>query len=105
MQVAPYIQSLPQDIQLPFMWSDAELKLIRNDGVRALIEKSKARCQEVFKDLKASSPACNFTKDQFDWALGCVLSRSFLGPHPALFFKVRIPQLEHQVVSCWAGLK
>jgi hypothetical protein len=72
------------------MWSDDELKLIRNDGVRALIEKSKERCQVVFKELKASSPGCTFTKEQFSWALACVLSRSFLGPHPALFFKVRV---------------
>ena len=104
MQRTAYIGSLPQDIQLPFMWSDDELQVIRNDGVRALIQKSKARCEEVFKELKASSPACTFSKQQFDWALACVLSRSFLGPHPALFFKVAshstAPKWLHVGKSC-----
>jgi hypothetical protein len=88
LQAAPYIASLPAEVDLPFMWTDEELRLICNEGVRSLVQRSKTRCEQVLKDLKASSPACPFTRAEFDWALACVLSRSFLGPHPSLFFKV-----------------
>jgi hypothetical protein len=90
LQVNTYIDALPQKMDLPFMWDESELQLIRNEGLRAEVQASKDRCSKQYAVLKASSPNCPFTEPEFQWALACVLSRSFQGPSPALLLKVGV---------------
>jgi hypothetical protein len=82
MQFAPYINSLPdlETMDLPTLWPKDEVATLRCAHVIAAIAEQRTLWSGWCQDLRGC-PTFDASKEEVQWALSCVTSRTFKGPY------------------------
>ena len=73
---APYIDSLPRDLLLPVSYSAAELEELHYPPLIGAIRGESEFWEQEWRELSAAMPSPPARED-FYWALSCVMSRAF----------------------------
>lgn len=87
-----YIQQLPDSIDTPVRWKEADLAQLQYRPAIEQIQRQQQRWERQFQELKAAlTPgAPPVTWDDFLWAMENVRSRSFSGPYTGATFKEKL---------------
>uniref|UniRef100_A0A1D1ZPQ4 SET domain-containing protein n=1 Tax=Auxenochlorella protothecoides TaxID=3075 RepID=A0A1D1ZPQ4_AUXPR len=79
-----YLRLLPETLDTPVLWTDSELDLLANPPMQEKIKQQRREWADLYTAFSEAycgpSPAPD--KQTFLWALQCVRSRAFSGPHP-----------------------
>lgn len=79
-QVAGYIANLPETVDAPVFWPPELRAQLCCPFLRRAVEEQAARWNEWYTSLRASSPHCDVSQSDYNWALLMVYSRTFSGP-------------------------
>lgn len=76
-----YIAQLPESVETPLFWSEAEVALLADPRLAARVDKQRERWGALWRALESSSPAAASTtsREELERALACVFSRAFGG--------------------------
>ncbi|KAJ8905899.1 hypothetical protein NDN08_002402 [Rhodosorus marinus] len=79
-QFKEYVDSLPETLDLPMFWTDAELEYLRGSALLEKVNSIKVRISEEFSSVLEALPAemkKDITLDRYTWAQGILFSRAF----------------------------
>jgi len=89
-QLKEYIAVLPAAIDTPYFWTAEERAELQCEALHAAIETQQGAWGAQYDGLMRSSPQCGVSRADFDWALACVVSRTFSGPFVGSSIQVRV---------------
>uniref|UniRef100_A0A7S3A360 Rubisco LSMT substrate-binding domain-containing protein n=1 Tax=Rhodosorus marinus TaxID=101924 RepID=A0A7S3A360_9RHOD len=79
-QFKQYVDSLPESLDLPIFWTDAELEYLRGSSLLEKVKSIKVRISEEFSRVLQALPGKvkeEITLDRYTWAQGILFSRAF----------------------------
>jgi hypothetical protein len=83
-----YLQTLPKRVDLPYFWTPDEVASLQSPHLQNRIAEQREEWQGFWQQVRKAAGTHRITQQDLEWALSCVVSRSFKGPYIASSGKV-----------------
>ncbi|KAG2482134.1 hypothetical protein HYH03_018920 [Edaphochlamys debaryana] len=82
--LGPWVAQLPQDPAVPALWSDQQVAALQYPHLIQLVREQQKEWRDLYDTLKREGVAAGASppsREEFQWALAVVRSRTFSGPY------------------------